>query len=99
MLKNFRLTDEIGLRLMSRQCQHGHEWAGRHRAQSRKVKMKLIGISIFGLAAMTILGAAGMGAEATRQAQDAASPLDMKKAEAEVESRYAKAHPEIREYV
>jgi hypothetical protein len=35
----------------------------------------------------------------TASPQEAAAPLDMKKAEAEVEARYAKAHPEIKEFI
>ena len=41
------------------------------------------------------LSSACIGAEGT----DSPAPLDIKKAEAEVEQRYAKAHPEIKEYV
>ena len=37
--------------------------------------------------------------EASFGAENSAAPLDMKKAEAEVDSRYAKAHPEIKEFV
>src|SRR5688572_5622922 len=42
-----------------------------------------------------VMAAVCIGAEGT----DAPAPLDIKKAEAEVEQRYAKAHPEIKEYV
>jgi len=37
--------------------------------------------------------------EASFGAENSAAPLDMKKAEAEVDSRYAKAHPEIKEFI
>jgi hypothetical protein len=42
-----------------------------------------------------VMVAVCIGAEGT----DSPAPLDIKKAETEVESRYAKAHPEIKEYV
>jgi hypothetical protein len=55
-----------------------------------KRRMNIIVATLFGM-----LGAACMAAEAT----NSPSPLDLKKARAEVEQRYAKAHPEIKEYV
>ncbi len=53
--------------------------------------MKMIVSMLFGLVA----GAVCIGAEAP----ESPAPLDIKKAETEVEQRYAKAHPEIKEYV
>ena len=57
-----------------------------------KSKIKVITVASF---AMMALGAACIGAEGT----ESPAPLDIKKAEAEVQARYAKAHPEIKEYV
>ena len=56
-----------------------------------KSKMKVVVPLLFGLVA----GAVCIRAEGT----DSPAPLDIKKAEAEVEQRYANAHPEIKEYV
>jgi hypothetical protein len=53
--------------------------------------MKKIATLLCGL----VIAAVCIGAEGT----DGPAPLDIKKAEAEVEQRYAKAHPEIKEYV
>ena len=55
--------------------------------------MKTIATLLCGL--MITVGIVCIGAEGT----DSPAPLDIKKAEAEVEQRYAKAHPEIKEYV
>jgi hypothetical protein len=42
---------------------------------------------------------AGQAAEPAQAAGTSPAPFDMRKAEAEVENSYAKAHPEIKEYV
>ena len=51
---------------------------------------------------MAIVMVMAIGSARVHSAADskgAAAPLDLKKAEAEVESRYAKAHPEVKEFV
>ena len=58
-----------------------------------KRKLKVIATPLFGL--VMAVGTVCIGAEET----DSPAPLDIKKAETEVEQRYAKAHPEIKEYV
>lgn len=59
--------------------------------------MKMITASIF-VVVMTV-GSAGLAEGANSKIQESAAGLDIKKAETEVEVRYAKAHPEIKEYV
>jgi hypothetical protein len=59
--------------------------------------MKLI--TFFFVPVMVMLGTVGMAAEATGPNEESPAPLDLKKAEAEVQSSYAKAHPEIKEYI
>ena len=58
-----------------------------------KSKLKVIAAAMFVLVMAT--GSVCIGAEGT----ESPAPLDLKKAEAEVEQRYARAHPEIKEYV
>ena len=53
--------------------------------------MKRIATQLLGL----VIAAVCIAAEKT----ESPAPLDIKKAETEVEQRYAKAHPEIKEYV
>jgi hypothetical protein len=57
------------------------------------MKTKISFICVLSMA----LGAVGIAAETTTR--DSAPALDMKKAEAEVQTHYAGAHPEIKEYV
>src|SRR5687768_14629106 len=64
----------------------------RKRRNVMKRKMKLIAGSLFGL---IVFGHVCFAADAT----NFPAPLDLKKAQAEVEQRYARAHPEIKEYV
>lgn len=46
-----------------------------------------------------VLSAVGIAGEETAGAEGSPAPLDFKKAEAEVKTSYAKAHPEIQEYI
>jgi len=46
-----------------------------------------------------VLSAVGIAGEETAGAEKSPAPLDFKKAEAEVKTSYAKAHPEIQEYI
>jgi hypothetical protein len=59
--------------------------------------MKRITPHVFGLA--MALAAVSTGGEAPSRASESPAPLDFHKAEAEVERCYAKAHPEIKEYI
>ena len=60
--------------------------------------MKLITARIVFVLVM-MLSAVCTAAEEKSGDEKSPAPLDLKKAEAEVKTRYAKAHPEIQEYV
>ncbi len=60
--------------------------------------MKLMTIHFVCVLVM-MLGVVCTAGEETARSEKSAAPLDMAKAEAEVEARYAKAHPEIKEYI
>jgi hypothetical protein len=59
--------------------------------------MKLITAHI--VFVLMVLTAVCVSGEESSKAKQSPTPLDLKKAEAEVKTRYAKAHPEIQEYV
>lgn len=59
--------------------------------------MKTAGMRWVGL--LVLLGTLGRAAESAGGNSNEPAPLDMKKAEAEVAAHYARAHPEVKEYV
>jgi hypothetical protein len=63
--------------------------------KAERVNMKLITLHLLVLVTAFV----GIAGEAARKADEPAAAVDIKKAEGEVELRYAKAHPDIKEYV
>jgi len=60
--------------------------------------MKLM-MAHIALVPVMMLSVACIAGEETSRAKKSPAPLDLKKAEKEVKTRYAKAHPEIQEYI